>query len=169
MSSNPAFTVALVLGSLMLACVCYVYVRHQVFGIGGSALSGLGVVLIGMSVWKTVDVAFDEKGVRAKLEQVETVAKRAESTAVQAQNESKTNRKIAESLQSTIETAFLQEKLKAVGLYSSPADGYMGPATRAALKRFQQSKGLAATGDLNQETKKLLDIKALPEEGALTK
>src|SRR5262245_11533691 len=99
-TSNPAFVVALVLGSLMLACVCYVYVRHQTFGMGGSALSGLGVLLVGMSVWRTVDVSFDEKGVRAKLEQVETVAKRAESAASQAQTEVKRNTQVVGSLQS---------------------------------------------------------------------
>ena len=37
-------------------------------------------------------------------------------------------------------------------------DGIMGPQTQAALKEFQEKKGLQATGELNQETMAALGI-----------
>lgn len=156
---NPAFVVAMVLGALMLVSVCFVYVKHQTFGLGGTCLSGFGVILLGMSVWKTVDVSFDEKGVRAKLEQVESVAKRADTVAEQAHSEVRRTTQALNGLQSTVEITILQEKLKAAGLYKSPADGYLGPATKAALMRAQEAKGLPPTGKLDEATKQALDIK----------
>ena len=45
-----------------------------------------------------------------------------------------------------------QEKLSAAGHEAGPADGKMGPQTQAALKEFQESKGLEASGRLDQET-----------------
>ncbi|MEO8020375.1 peptidoglycan-binding domain-containing protein [Polaromonas sp.] len=158
MANNPAFIVALVLGALMLGCVCYVYVRHQAFGLGGACLSGFAVVLLGMSVWKTVDVAFDEKGVRAKLEQIESVAKRAESTASQAQVETRRTSQAIGKLERTVELALVQEKLKAAGVYSGPSDGYFGPASKAALARLQQQKGVPATGELDDATRRVLNL-----------
>ena len=45
-----------------------------------------------------------------------------------------------------------QEKLSAAGHEAGPADGKMGPKTQAALKEFQQSKGLEASGRIDQQT-----------------
>ena len=45
-----------------------------------------------------------------------------------------------------------QEKLSAAGHEAGPADGKMGPQTQAALKEFQESKGLEASGQLDQKT-----------------
>jgi peptidoglycan hydrolase-like protein with peptidoglycan-binding domain len=45
-----------------------------------------------------------------------------------------------------------QEKLSAAGQDAGPADGKMGPKTQAALKKFQESKGLQASGQLDQKT-----------------
>lgn len=45
-----------------------------------------------------------------------------------------------------------QEKLSAEGHDAGPSDGKMGPKTQAALKEFQESKGLEASGRLDQET-----------------
>lgn len=161
MTNNPAFIVALVLGALMLASVCYVYVSRQAFGLGGACLSGFGVVLLGMSVWKTVDVSFNETGVRAKLEQIEAVANRAESTASQAQMETVATRQAVGQLGQTLEFAMLQEKLKAAGVYDGVSDGHFGPATKAALLRLQQEKGLPATGELDDATKRVLNLPKL--------
>ncbi|MGE8149668.1 peptidoglycan-binding domain-containing protein [Pseudomonas vancouverensis] len=158
MTINPAFFVALVLGALMLASVCYVYVSRQTFGLGGACLSGLGVVLVGMSVWTTIDVTFDAKGVRAKLEQVETIAKRAESTASQAQVESRTTSQAVDQLGQAVEFSMLQDRLKAAGVYDGVSDGHFGPATKAALARLQQQKGLPATGELDEATRRILNL-----------
>ena len=51
-----------------------------------------------------------------------------------------------------------QEALKAKGNDPGPIDGIMGPQTREALRNFQQSQGLQATGRLNAETAKALGI-----------
>ncbi|WP_246221750.1 peptidoglycan-binding domain-containing protein [Marichromatium bheemlicum] len=45
-----------------------------------------------------------------------------------------------------------QVALQELGYRPGPADGVYGPATRAALKRFQRHHGLAVTGRFNQAT-----------------
>jgi peptidoglycan hydrolase-like protein with peptidoglycan-binding domain len=39
-----------------------------------------------------------------------------------------------------------------------PVDGKMGPQTAAALKRYQQAKGLEASGELDAATRKALGL-----------
>ena len=51
-----------------------------------------------------------------------------------------------------------QEKLSAAGHDAGPADGKIGPKTQAALKEFQQSKGLQASGQLDQKTVAALGV-----------
>lgn len=51
-----------------------------------------------------------------------------------------------------------QEKLGAAGHDAGPSDGVMGPKTQAALKEFQQAKGIEASGELDQETLAALEI-----------
>ena len=51
-----------------------------------------------------------------------------------------------------------QEKLSAAGHDAGPADGVMGPKTQAALKEFQESKGLQASGELDQKTMAALGV-----------
>ena len=46
----------------------------------------------------------------------------------------------------------VQQKLNAEGYSVGKADGIWGPHSAAALKRYQQDKGLAATGRLDQDT-----------------
>src|SRR5687767_11365576 len=50
----------------------------------------------------------------------------------------------------------VQEALKAKGNDPGPIDGRMGPKTRAALKAFQESNGLKATGRMDNETSEKL-------------
>jgi hypothetical protein len=49
-----------------------------------------------------------------------------------------------------------QEQLKAVGFNPGPIDGVLGPQTRAAFRRYQASKGLPATGALDEATGRAL-------------
>ena len=79
--SERVYKVALVLGGLMLITVCGVFAFSQSFGFGGSVLTVSGVVLIGMSVWRKIDVTVSEKGFTAKLEQVEAQALEAKAKA----------------------------------------------------------------------------------------
>jgi len=45
-----------------------------------------------------------------------------------------------------------QQRLAAAGFYTGAIDGLWGPDTQAAVERFQRSRGLQTTGDLNQVT-----------------
>ncbi len=45
-----------------------------------------------------------------------------------------------------------QQQLKSEGLYHGAIDGRVGPATRAAVRRFQQQNGLTTNAMLDQET-----------------
>ncbi len=51
-----------------------------------------------------------------------------------------------------------QQKLSDNGKDIGTPDGKMGPKTEAALKEFQQEKGLQASGQLDQETIAALDL-----------
>lgn len=54
------------------------------------------------------------------------------------------------------DTHKVQTKLNALGYAPGPADGMMGNKTRKAIKRFQKSRGLKATGTLDPHTMNLL-------------
>jgi murein L,D-transpeptidase YcbB/YkuD len=51
-----------------------------------------------------------------------------------------------------------QEKLGAAGHDAGQPDGQLGPKTQAAVKEFQESKGLQASGQLDQQTLAALEI-----------
>lgn len=50
-----------------------------------------------------------------------------------------------------------QQVLERLGIDVGPIDGILGPRTQAALRSFQQGKGLARTGRLDADTQKALD------------
>jgi peptidoglycan hydrolase-like protein with peptidoglycan-binding domain len=54
--------------------------------------------------------------------------------------------------------AMIQEKLQQAGVYAGRADGVWGPESQAALERFQQTRNLQVTGQLNQATAATLGI-----------
>lgn len=56
-----------------------------------------------------------------------------------------------------------QEILKQRGLYTGEVTGRLDPATRAALRKYQQAEGLRVTGTLNRETLEKMKI-ALTEK-----
>lgn len=49
-----------------------------------------------------------------------------------------------------------QDRLKAAGFNPGPIDGVLGPRTREALRRYQTSQGLPATGVLDEATQQVL-------------
>lgn len=63
----------------------------------------------------------------------------------------------------------VQEALKAKGNDPGAIDGRMGPKTRAALKAFQETNGLKATGQLDNETAEKLGIGKTSAMGTETK
>jgi len=48
-------------------------------------------------------------------------------------------------------TASVQQELARRGYYQGPIDGRLGPETRAAIRRYQQDRGLPVTGDVTLE------------------
>jgi membrane-bound lytic murein transglycosylase B len=57
----------------------------------------------------------------------------------------------------------LQRELRRAGYDPGVTDGKMGPATRQALRRFQEAHGLAPTGDPDVPTLTKLLEKGLPQ------
>lgn len=55
-------------------------------------------------------------------------------------------------------TVLVQEKLQQAGTYSGRSDGIWGPDSQAALERFQQTRSLQVSGQLNQATLATLGI-----------
>ncbi len=55
---------------------------------------------------------------------------------------------------------YVQARLRQLDLYQGKIDGNWGADSEAALDRFQQTRGLLVTGQLNQATMKTLDIDA---------
>ena len=51
-----------------------------------------------------------------------------------------------------------QQRLQKDGYYSGKIDGQDGPETQQAIKKFQQSEGLTASGRLDKQTCKKLGV-----------
>jgi septal ring factor EnvC (AmiA/AmiB activator) len=69
--TNMVFVTGMVLGSLIIVSVCWVWVRKQVLGAGGGALSFFGVMLVGLSVWSSARVEVTPEGFRAEFERLQ--------------------------------------------------------------------------------------------------
>ncbi|MDB6134072.1 MAG: peptidoglycan-binding protein [Verrucomicrobiales bacterium] len=52
----------------------------------------------------------------------------------------------------------VQRRLKRMGYYQGPADGYFGRGSRVALARFQRHSGLRPTGALDGRTLRALGL-----------
>ena len=56
----------------MLCSLLFVFIKHKTFGIGGSVLTVFGVMLLGLSIWKTLEISVTAKGeIGAKFEALE--------------------------------------------------------------------------------------------------
>jgi Putative peptidoglycan binding domain len=55
-----------------------------------------------------------------------------------------------------------QDRLQAAGFDPGPLDGVLGPRTREALRRYQTSQGLPATGALDEATRRALLLSEPP-------
>ncbi|MBV8912791.1 MAG: peptidoglycan-binding protein, partial [Acetobacteraceae bacterium] len=52
----------------------------------------------------------------------------------------------------------IQTRLRSLGFYGGQIDGIWGPSMQAALERFQQGRGLQATGQLTPATATALGL-----------
>jgi peptidoglycan hydrolase-like protein with peptidoglycan-binding domain len=55
----------------------------------------------------------------------------------------------------------VQQKLNDLGYNAGQVDGIWGPNTKSAITNFQHSKGLQATGRLDENTANALGLKNL--------
>jgi hypothetical protein len=65
--------------------------------------------------------------------------------------------------------AQVQELLREAGLNPGPIDGILGPRTKEALRRYQASQGLPATGALDEATRQALLPSERPPQGGEAK
>jgi TonB family protein len=52
----------------------------------------------------------------------------------------------------------VQERLKSAGFYPGPVDGLLGPRTREAVLRYQESRSLPVSGEIDKATKTALGL-----------
>jgi hypothetical protein len=55
-------------GCAAIATACWVWLRKQIFAFGGSALCGSGVVLLGLSIWHSVEFGVSGSSISLKLQ-----------------------------------------------------------------------------------------------------
>jgi len=158
--ANRVFTVALVLGSIILVTVCWVYIQHQAFGFGGTVLTVSAVVLLGMSVWRNIDVSVSEKGFQAKLEQVENKIRAVAEQTAHVEEKASAAYTAVGRLKQSLTARDAQAVLSKQG-FQVPADGILGPQTVRAIEQFQVAKGLAETAELDEATMKALGVEPI--------
>jgi len=167
--NNPAYVVALVLGSIMLLSVCFVYVRHQVLKLSGMGLTGFAVILVGMSVWKNIDVSVDENGFTAKLEQAIEMANQAKKETAEVRQLSQQTTEAALALKETVDTIRIQEALRERGLYKGALIGQLDAETVKSISKFQEQNGIPNTGTLDTKTIRKLGIQPIKNFSNLQK
>ncbi len=59
----------------------------------------------------------------------------------------------------------VQQRLNDRGYSAGGVDGVWGPSTKSAVRNFQQSQGMEATGDLNMQTLNALGVQPRSEKG----
>ena len=97
-----------------------------------------------------VAAAFSMSAIAADEKQKDAQSQGAQSSQTQsAQPDSKSSQASSQSPEMVKQA---QEKLSAAGHDAGEPDGIVGPKTQSALKEFQESKGLQASGELDQKT-----------------
>ena len=63
-----AILAGVTLGSASISTACWVWLRKQIFAYGGSALCGAGVILLGLSIWHSVEFGVTGTGMTLKMQ-----------------------------------------------------------------------------------------------------
>src|SRR4051794_8273125 len=63
-----AVLAGVVFGSAAISSACWVWVQRQIFAYGGSALCGSGVILLGLSIWHSVELGISGTGMTLKMQ-----------------------------------------------------------------------------------------------------
>ena len=137
--------IGLFVGVMMITTVCAVFLRNQTFGVGGSALSMLGTILIGMSVWGNISVSVGADGgitaeltqIRQKVSEISTHNQKIDQSVSEIRVEVKQTRDNIRSLQTDIANFQASSDLA--------PDGIFGPATDARLR--EHLRKIRATPD----------------------
>ncbi len=64
-----AFLVGIVIGSIQLLAVSWVWIQKQVLGMGGITMSFVGVALVGLALWSSIRIEASPDGFIAEFEQ----------------------------------------------------------------------------------------------------
>lgn len=137
MLETPVLCVSLAFGALSLGAAVWVYIKHQYFGFGGSILSMVGIILLGMSVWKSIDIQAGEN-YRVRLLKAEKDIKKAEQE-INDLNNFKT-------------ALFAQAQFKELNLYKGPLDGTYNANFKNAVTNYQAKHGFQPTGIIDDKT-----------------
>src|SRR5690348_2161437 len=86
-----AIILGMLLGTLMIVSVVWIWIKQQTFAFGGSILTVFGVVLVGLSIWGTVTVKVSPDGaIETTFEQrvatVEAAVQKVDARVEQAQS-----------------------------------------------------------------------------------
>jgi len=112
---NLVVLVGLAVGTAALGTACAVWYRKQEFGIGGSTLSIVGVVLIGLSIWTGVSFSITGDGLQVELDSLE------ERLALVAENSSVVSEEVVK-----LNDAVIQSHAGTSRTLGTPADGRGG-------------------------------------------
>lgn len=164
---ESVYIIGSIIGAVVLLSICFVYVKHQVLNIGGMIFAVIGMILMGMPVWSSINVSIDEDGFEAQLQQAITVAEEARQQAAEAKQLTEKTIDASLALKESVETFKVQQKLKAGNYYTGDVDGNKNPTTVSAIKKFQHSKGLPVTGSIDRKTSTALGVKPIKNFPAL--
>lgn len=98
------YLAGIVIGSSAVLCACYVWMKKQVFGMGGSVLSLMGMALMGLSIWSGIHIKVSETGIEADFKRL---AEKVEHVALASENLTAEVKTIAETTQ-TNKTQFVK-------------------------------------------------------------
>ena len=74
--TTTAIFVGILLGCGIIATVCWTWIKDRSFGYGGSVLSLVGLVFVGLSAWQSVDFGVSNSGLTLKVQSLITDAER---------------------------------------------------------------------------------------------